>query len=119
MLMITRPWVSLSTIILCLSCASVRPVKSGCPRERGPSWNRFTSEHFVLYTDASAKRARDALADFERQRAGLLAVAWPRSTPPAGKLNVVGVSSVVQFQELSGTKLVVGFAHPGWDTPFL
>jgi len=44
------------------------PTVTALPSQGGPAWSEITSAHFTLWTDATPKRGRELVREFERRR---------------------------------------------------
>ena len=58
------------------------------PSAGGPAWTELTSEHFLVYTDASVARGHEIVREMEHLRQVVLGVAFPRAEV-GGKIFVV------------------------------
>jgi len=60
-------------LIAILGCSALQPSSLG--RERSDAvWREFSSEHFVVCTDADGKEVRESMADFETTYRALMAI---------------------------------------------
>jgi len=50
------------------------------PGKGGPAWREFSTDHFVVWTDASEDRARELVGEIERLRQVVVGTAFPRAT---------------------------------------
>ncbi|HTA18276.1 MAG TPA: hypothetical protein VK989_03235 [Polyangia bacterium] len=96
----------LLTLMASLGCATLPP----CPARGGPTWTRWTSTHFSLFTDLDTEDARSALHDLEELRAAVLLAAWRRAPEPAGRTVVF---------DLRGWRERLVFVPAGYDASFV
>jgi len=57
------------------------PAIPALPSQGGPPWVELTSEHFVMWTDASAQRGRELMREMENHRLVVLGVALNNADP--------------------------------------
>jgi Protein of unknown function (DUF1570) len=57
------------------------PAIPALPSQGGPPWVELTSEHFVMWTDASAQRGRELIREMENHRLVVLGVALNNADP--------------------------------------
>jgi hypothetical protein len=60
--------------VFAVGCAAALPE---VPSKGGPPWRELTTEHFTLWTDATAERGRDLVDEMEHVRSVVYGVAFP------------------------------------------
>ncbi|GAO02815.1 DUF1570 domain-containing protein [Anaeromyxobacter sp. PSR-1] len=97
---IAAPVAVLAVALASLSgCAGVE--KFRCPEQGGPAWREIRTEHVVLQTDLSSRKAKELAGELERMfgvvRRGLF-----RNPPPApGLLRAVAFASPGEFRRFA------------------
>jgi hypothetical protein len=62
--------IALATLVAC------GPAIPPLPSQGGPAWHEFTTEHFTLWTDTSATRARELMREMEDLRHVVIGIAF-------------------------------------------
>ncbi|MFA0812418.1 tetratricopeptide repeat protein [Microbulbifer epialgicus] len=72
-------------------------------------WHEFKSENFTVYSDVSAKKAKDLLLDLEKFRRASLLLTGLENRAENSRLRVYHFNKSKVFDEFSGTRRVAGF----------
>ncbi len=88
-----------------------------CPRQGGPEWQEYTSQHFVIATDASQDKARALAEQLEEMRALDLAALVVEPVEIPGRLRVVAFASQIDFREFAGLKIDGYYSHDMFERP--
>lgn len=83
------------TRVLVLALAACGAAVPPVPGRGGPAWTELTSEHFTLWTDASASRGRELIRELEHLRQIEYGVAFA-NLPDAGRVFVVALRDVYE-----------------------
>src|SRR6478735_8198871 len=90
-------------VVLCLlcACAVLRPKPD---EKRGP-WRQLTSEHFVVWTDASPPRAQKLMRTMENLHQVVLGVSFFKTEVP-GKSFVIAFNDLDEAREYTPVQFI-------------
>lgn len=110
-----------------LAGVSAAVLLSGCtlartgfrpPREGGPAWHEFTTQHFVFETDLGDTSV-DALANqVENARNVMVRMAFGRSPPPGPKIRVIALP-YSDFRSFQDDETIGVYVPDDWYEPVL
>ncbi|MCW8195811.1 hypothetical protein F6455_13535 [Proteobacteria bacterium 005FR1] len=86
-------------------------IASGPVRASLKDWSAYTSENFVIYTDARERQATELLEDFETFRHVVLGVTGIANKPEDHRLVIMMYSRKTEFKEIRPSEHVAGFYH--------
>jgi hypothetical protein len=87
------------------SCAPKPPAIPALPSQGGPAWLELTTEHFDVWTDASAEQGRALIRAMEHLRQVIYGVSFMRPTSPS-KCIVVALRNVEEVHAFAPEQFI-------------
>lgn len=107
----TRASLSLGALALALAgCAATLPA---LPSQGGPAWTELTSAHFTLWTDASAARGRELIAQLEHLHQIVHGVAFP-DQPAGGRTLAFALRDRYEVGVFA-PEIAIAYTMAGWN----
>lgn len=95
----------------CITLLTMLSIASSPVAAKLKDWSSYTSENFVIYTDAREGQATKLLEEFEVFRDVVLAVTGIPDQPGDHRLVIMMYSRKKEYSEISPSENVVGFYH--------